>query len=108
MIAASGLMRKEDINTSIPHYEKIIANAPAYMANGGSCMAAPDGSWIIEPVIEKESLLIATIDIKEVIKERQNFDPSGHYSRPDVFTLKVDTKRQKLIELNENANERKL
>ena len=108
VIAASGLMRKEDINTSIPHYEKIIANAPAYLGNGGSCMAAPDGSWVIEPVIEKEALLVATIDIKEVIKERQNFDPSGHYSRPDVFTLKVDTKRQSLIELSENANDNKL
>jgi nitrilase len=99
VIAASGLMRKEDINSAIPHYEKILANAPAFLGNGGSCMAAPDGSWVIEPVTEKEALLVATIDIREVIKERQNFDPSGHYSRPDVFTLKVDTRRQSLIEL---------
>jgi nitrilase len=51
---------------------------------------------------------VATIDITEVIKERQNFDPSGHYSRPDVFTLKVDTRRQTLIELSENANDGKI
>jgi nitrilase len=94
--------------TPFPHFEKIRANAPVFLGNGGSCMAAPDGTWVIEPVIDKEALLVATIDVREVIKERQNFDPSGHYSRPDVFTLKVDTKRQTLVELSENANDGKV
>lgn len=101
VIAASGLMRKEDINPSVPYFEKIIENAPDYLGNGGSCIAAPDGSWIIEPVINKEVLLTATIDLNEVLKERQNFDPSGHYSRPDVFQLKIDRKRQSLIEFGD-------
>jgi nitrilase len=35
--------------------------------------------------------------MNEVRKERQNFDPSGHYARPDVFELNVNTKRQKLV-----------
>ncbi len=71
-------------------------------------MAAPDGSWVIEPVINQEVLLTATIDLNEVIKERQNFDPSGHYSRPDVFNLKVDRRRQSLVEFSENANDGKI
>ncbi|HZH00581.1 MAG TPA: hypothetical protein VEY32_05830, partial [Flavisolibacter sp.] len=67
-----------------------------------------DGTWVIEPFINKEALLVATIDLTEVIKERQNFDPSGHYSRPDVFTLQVDTRRQSLIELSENKSNGKI
>jgi nitrilase len=32
-----------------------------------------------------------------VARERQNFDPAGHYSRPDVTRLKVNRKRQKTV-----------
>ena len=58
-------MRKEDINNAIPHYEKILANAPAFLGNGGSCIAAPDGSWVIEPVTEKEALLLQQLILKK-------------------------------------------
>lgn len=101
VVAASGLMRKEDISSAIPHFDKIVANAPPCLGNGGSCIAGPDGSWVIEPVTNQETFLVATIDLKEVMKERQNFDPSGHYARPDVFQLKVDRKRQSIIDLGE-------
>ena len=101
VISASGLLRKEDIPLFTPHYEKIIKGCPEVLANGGSCLAGPDGSWIIEPVTDREDLLIATIDHTEVRKERQNFDPNGHYSRPDVVQLKLNRKRQSLIDFEE-------
>ena len=101
VISASGLMRKEDIPLSTPHYEEIIKGCPDILANGGSCLSAPDGSWVIEPVTDREELLIATIDHKEVRRERQNFDSCGHYSRPDVTRLTVNRKRQSLINFEE-------
>ena len=101
VISASGLLRKEDIPLSTPYYDEIIKGCPQVPANGGSCLAGPDGKWIIEPVTDREELLIATIDHKEVRRERQNFDPSGHYSRPDVVQLKLNRKRQNLMDLEE-------
>ena len=62
-----------------------------------SCIAANDASWVIEPIVGKEVVVTATINLNEVRKERQNFDPSGHYSRPDVFELTVNRQRQKLV-----------
>ncbi len=43
--------------------------------------------WITEPIVGKEVVVTATI----------NFNPSGHYSRPDVFELNVNRQRQKLV-----------
>ena len=97
VLSVSGLMRKTDIGNNIPHHELMKQNAPEFLSNGGSCLAAPDGTWIIEPIIEQEIVITATIDLNEVRKERQNFDPSGHYSRPDVFRLTVNNERQKLV-----------
>jgi len=96
VISVSGLMRKEDISDEIPHADLIRKNSQDYLANGGSCLAGPDGEWIIEPLEGKEELVTAEIDHQRVREERQNFDPSGHYSRPDVTRLVVNRQRQSL------------
>ena len=98
VLSVSGLMRKMDIQNDMPHHDLIRQNAPEFLSNGGSCIAAPDGTWVIEPIVEKEIVVTATINLNEVRKERQNFDPSGHYSRPDIFQLTVNTQRQKLVQ----------
>ena len=100
VLSVSGLMRRTDISENIPHHELIAQQAPDFLSNGGSCLAAPDGSWVIEPIVDKEVVVTATIHLDEVRKERQNFDPSGHYARPDVFELRVNTQRQKLVHFN--------
>ena len=74
---------------------------PDILANGGSCLAGPDGDWIIEPVVDREVLLTTTIDYRRVREERQNFDPSGHYARPDVTQLTVDRRRQSTLVIKE-------
>ena len=99
VISASGLMRKTDFDATTPHIEKIRANSPAILANGGSCIAGPDGEWIVEPIIEEEKLIITTIDHQRVRAERQNFDPAGHYARPDVIKLTLNRSRQSSLSI---------
>lgn len=104
VISVSGLMRKEDIPINTPHYDKIIEYAQETLANGGSCLAGPDGEWIIPPIVDKEDLIIHNIDFNKVLEERQNFDPVGHYSRPDITKLIVNRERQSVLDAGENKN----
>lgn len=99
VVSVSSLMSKSDFPKDTPHLDAILKNAPDNLANGGSCIAGPDGEWIIEPVLHKEGLIIQTIDFNRVLEERQNFDVVGHYSRPDVTKLIVNRERQTTVEI---------
>ncbi len=96
-ISVSGVLAKADIPEDFPHRDLFLKAVPDIIADGGSCISAPDGSWVIPPQTRGETLVVATLDIRRVWEERQNFDPSGHYSRPDVTRLVVDRSRQSLV-----------
>ena len=102
VMSVAGLMRMEDIGDDIPHAELLRESADAVMADGGSCIALPNGEWLLEPETNVESLRVATIDHRRVLAERQNLDVSGHYSRPDVTRLVVNRIRQTTAEFTDD------
>ena len=67
----------------------------------GLCDLGPDGEWVLEPQIGIEGVMVADFSLGKVYGERQNFDPSGHYSRPDVTRLVLDRSRQTILGFGE-------
>jgi nitrilase len=65
-------------------------NGP-YLEEGNTVVVAPSGELIAGPVREREETLIADLDLRLVAQHRRYLDPAGHYNRPDVFRLHVDT-----------------
>jgi len=101
VVSVGALMSIKDFPEDTPYRDEIIRKAVDPLTDGGSCIAGPDGQWVVEPVVGKEGLFTGTIDFNRVLEERQNLDVSGHYSRPDVTRLHVNRERQSVIGISE-------
>jgi nitrilase len=100
VVSVSGMMHRDWIPDGLPHAGLIREASGGWMADGGSCVAGPDGHWVLEPQVEEEGIWFVETSMETVARERQNFDPAGHYSRPDVTRLKVNRKRQKTVDFD--------
>lgn len=64
--------------------------APTDLIRGGSVIVSPLGEVLAGPVYGAETLLVADLDLDDQIRGKYDLDVTGHYARPDVFTLTVD------------------
>lgn len=60
------------------------------LMHGRSVIVNPMGEIIAGPNTEGETILYADIDPTLITKRKYDFDATGHYSRPDVFSLTVN------------------
>jgi nitrilase len=66
---------------------------------GNSVICNPSGEIVAGPLRYAEDILTAEVDLAEVAVGRRLFDPVGHYNRPDVFRLSVDTRPQQAFSI---------
>jgi len=88
VIAAGSILRKEDLPQGLALLDNMPGDGP--FLTGGSVIIGPNAAILAGPENNKETLVIAEIDPSSAIQESLTLDVSGHYSRPDVFTLLVD------------------
>jgi nitrilase len=106
VVGVNPVLHADQVPAGFPARDRLLA--PGYLEQNGpwldegtTVLVAPDGSVLAGPVREREETLIADLDLRTVAAARRHMDPVGHYHRPDIFRLCVDTSaRPAVTELN--------
>lgn len=70
------------------------------LMRGGGLIVDPLGRVLAGPVYNEDALIKAELDLSAIPAAQMDFDPVGHYARPDVFSLHVNTAPQRAVVLN--------
>jgi nitrilase len=96
VVGVNPCLRQDQIPADLPDRDRI-APAPEpgdgeWIEPGNSVICDPSGQLVAGPLRHEEGILTARIDLTQVAELRRFFDATGHYNRPDVFSLTVDTR----------------
>jgi nitrilase len=90
VLSAVQHLRRSDLPQGYP----IADDAPETLIRGGSMIAGPLGEVLAGPVYDAETILFADIDVSTLARAKYDLDVVGHYARPDIFQLKIDTTKR--------------
>ena len=67
-----------------------LTDQPEVICRGGSAIISPLGEVLAGPLYDQEGMLLADLDLAELVRSKFDFDVVGHYARPNVFQLIVN------------------
>lgn len=86
-------LTKSDFPTDLHCYNEL-DDQPEVLHQGGTAIINPYGEYLGGPLWDQEGIIYADLDLGEIDETKFDFDPSGHYTRPDVFQLYVNELKQ--------------
>ncbi|MGH9022428.1 MAG: carbon-nitrogen hydrolase family protein [Acidimicrobiia bacterium] len=92
VIGTNSCLRGSDVPADLPKRADLYGGEEDWLSRGNTAIVGPEGDLLAGPLVEEEGILYAELDVARARASRRQFDPVGHYSRPDVFHLEVDTR----------------
>jgi nitrilase len=89
VIACGAVMRASELPVELEPIESLKQHPDTFVLNGGSAIIAPDGSILAGPLYDREMIITADLDYSRIANESLTLDVTGHYSRPDIFDVKL-------------------
>ncbi len=86
VLAAGSLLRRSELPATL---NPGAGSADDLLLRGGSAIIAPDGRYLAGPVYDRAAIIEAELDLSEIDREVMTLDVTGHYARPDIFSLAV-------------------
>ena len=94
VICSGVALTNSDIPTDFPDRETLYPATEEWINPGDSAVVAPGGEIVAGPMRKEKGILYAEVDSRRVGLSKRDLDITGHYSRPDIFTLSVNTQPQ--------------
>ena len=94
VVGVNPCLHIDQIPADFPHRDRVwdAAVGGEWVEPGNSVIVDPRGTILAGPARQQETILFADVDLAVVRAARRYFDPVGHYSRPDIFRLSVDSR----------------
>lgn len=105
VVGSGCAFRASDIPDTVPGKAALFPSADEWVNPGDSAIVAPGGKIVAGPLHEELGILYAEIDLERVGIARRSLDVVGHYSRPDIFQLHVNTKPLRPVEFTDPRSE---
>src|SRR6266851_1223903 len=85
VLAVGLMMPAEDLPGELRDGVTLQPGDGQWIERGGSAIIGPDSRYVLDPVFDREELLVSDLDLTQIDREMMTFDVSGHYARPDLF-----------------------
>ena len=97
VVAVGSVLRRDQVPADLEIFRSDGIDPHEYLLAGGSAIIGPDGNYLAGPAGTEETILYADLDTSRIAAEHQTFDPVGHYARPDVFGVTINTTPQSYL-----------
>jgi nitrilase len=94
VVGCGCIMKGSDIPDDFPEKSSLYPDIEEWVNPGDSVVIAPGGEIMAGPMNKEVGILYHELDRERVSSAKRTLDVAGHYSRPDIFQLHVNTQAQ--------------
>lgn len=100
VVGCGNLMQGKDFPDDFPEKSRLYPDAEEWVNPGDSVVIAPGGEIVAGPQRKEAGILYCEIDLGKIVTTRRTLDVAGHYSRPDIFKLQVNSRALSSVEFD--------
>jgi len=94
VIGCGNIMKANNIPEDFPDKSVLYPDDDEWINPGDSVVVAPGGDIVAGPMNKEAGILYHELDLEKVRIAKRALDVVGHYSRPDIFQLHVNSQAQ--------------